>query len=157
MALVLGLFSIVAMAQNRAISGTLIDAETKEGVLQATVQLLKQDSTYIKGVLSDNNGHFKITAPSNGTYIVKVSSIGYKTLLKRVRIADGKDVPLGKISFKQDAIMLKGATVTGQAAKVVVKEDTFEYNASAYRTPEGSVVEELVKKLPGAKWTMTAR
>jgi len=151
MALVLGLFSIVAMAQNRAISGTLIDAETKEGVLQATVQLLKQDSTYIKGVLSDNNGHFKITAPSNGTYIVKVSSIGYKTLLKRVRIADGKDVPLGKISFKQDAIMLKGATVTGQAAKVVVKEDTFEYNASAYRTPEGSVVEELVKKLPGAQ------
>ena len=50
-----------------------------------------------------------------------------------------------------DAIMLKGATVTGQAAKVTLKEDTFVYNASAYRTPEGSVVEELVKKLPGAQ------
>ena len=47
--------------------------------------------------------------------------------------------------------MLKGATVTGQAAKVTLKEDTFVYNASAYRTPEGSVVEELVKKLPGAQ------
>lgn len=47
--------------------------------------------------------------------------------------------------------MLKGATVVGQAARVTVKEDTFVYNASAYRTPEGSVVEELVKRLPGAQ------
>ena len=32
-----------------------------------------------------------------------------------------------------------------------LKEDTFVYNASAYRTPEGSVIEELVRKLPGAQ------
>ncbi len=32
-----------------------------------------------------------------------------------------------------------------------VEEDTFIYNAAAYRTPEGSVVEELVKRLPGAQ------
>lgn len=47
--------------------------------------------------------------------------------------------------------MLKGATVIGQAPPVTVQEDTFVYNASAYRTPEGSVVEELIKKLPGAQ------
>ena len=47
--------------------------------------------------------------------------------------------------------MLKGTTVTGNASKVIVKADTFIYNASAYRTPEGSVVEELVKRLPGAQ------
>ena len=35
--------------------------------------------------------------------------------------------------------------------KVTVKEDTFVYNSAAYRTPEGSVVEELVKRLPGAQ------
>lgn len=149
--LILCLTAFAAMAQNRIISGTLTDSETKEGVLQATVQLLKQDSTYIKGVLSDNDGRFKITAPSNGTYIIKVSSVGYKTFFKRVKIANNGNVALGQIKFSQDAIMLKGATVTGHAAKVVVKEDTFEYNASAYRTPEGSVVEELVKKLPGAQ------
>ena len=32
-----------------------------------------------------------------------------------------------------------------------LKEDTFVYNSAAYRTPEGSVVEELVKRLPGAE------
>jgi hypothetical protein len=47
--------------------------------------------------------------------------------------------------------MLKGATVVGQAAKVTLKEDTFVYNSSAYRTPEGSTIEELVKRLPGAQ------
>lgn len=50
---------------------------------------------------------------------------------------------MGKISFGADAVMLKGATILGQAAKVTLKEDTFVYNASAYRTPEGSVVEGL--------------
>lgn len=151
MMLVLLCAMVTATAQNRTISGTITDNDTKEGVLQVTVQLLKQDSTYIKGVLSDNNGKFRISAPSNGTYILKMSSIGYKTLTRRIQIADNKNVALGTVNFKPDAIMLKGATITGQAAKVTLKEDTFEYNASAYRTPEGSVVEELVKKLPGAQ------
>lgn len=149
--LVLILLAIAVQAQTRTISGTLTDSDTEEGVLQATVQLLKQDSTYIKGVLSDNDGRFRISAPSNGTYILKVTSIGYKTFTKRVRVVGDKNVTLGKVSFRPDAIMLKGATIMGHAAKVTLKEDTFEYNASAYRTPEGSVVEELVKKLPGAQ------
>ena len=34
-----------AMAQNKAITGTLTDKDTNEGVIQATVQLLKQDSS----------------------------------------------------------------------------------------------------------------
>ena len=50
-----------------------------------------------------------------------------------------------------DAVMLKEVIANGVAAKVIVKEDTFIYNAAAYRTPEGSVIEELVKRLPGAQ------
>ena len=58
---------------------------------------------------------------------------------------------MGTLELKPDAIMLKNTVVTGNASKVIVKADTFIYNASAYRTPEGSVVEELVKRLPGAQ------
>ena len=50
-----------------------------------------------------------------------------------------------------DAIMLSAVTATGHAPKVVLKEDTFVYNSSAYRVAEGSAIEELVKKLPGAQ------
>lgn len=148
----LALFAITLVyAQELKITGTLVDRDTREGVMLATVQLLKADSTYITGVLSDDNGRFAVKAPAAGQYILKVSSVGYVTLMKNVKVSGKSTLALGNIEFGADAIMLKGATVVGQAARVTVKEDTFVYNASAYRTPEGSVVEELVKRLPGAQ------
>lgn len=143
--------SICVFSQGIKITGKLIDHDTKDGVMMVTVQMLKSDSTYIKGVLSDEKGNFEIEAPKNGKYILKFTSIGYVTLTKSVSVSAGKDVALGNIVFSTDAIMLKEATVIGQAPPVTVQEDTFVYNASAYRTPEGSVIEELVKKLPGAQ------
>lgn len=150
--LLLLVFSAVltAMAQ-RTISGTIIDRDTKDGVMQATVSLLKSDSTFVKGVISDTNGKFSIAAPSNGKFILKITSVAYKTLFKPLTVSEGKDLPLGNVVLSADAIMLKEAVATGTASKVVVKADTFVYNAAAYHTPEGSVVEELVKRLPGAQ------
>lgn len=138
-------------AQDLKISGRLIDRETKERLMLVTVNLLKTDSTYIKGVLSDEDGAFSIEAPAEGSYILKFTSIGYTTLTRKVNITSKSDLSLGNIPLKADAIMLKETVVVGQAAKVTLNEDTFVYNASAYRTPEGSVVEELVKRLPGAQ------
>ena len=143
--------SMAASAQGIKITGTLVDRDTKEGVMLATVQMLKPDSTYVSGVLSDEKGNFSIEASATGSYILKFTSVGYTPLTKTVKVDGKKDIALGKITFNADAIMLKGATVVGQAARVTVQEDTFVYNASAYRTPEGSVVEELVKRLPGAQ------
>lgn len=147
------ILSTVAMAQTqeRRISGTIIDSQTKEAVPMVTIQLLKTDSSFVVGGLSGDNGRFSIKAPNNGQFILKISSVGYKTLTQSISIKQGNNVALGNLSFHPDAIMLKEATVTAQANKVVVKEDTFEYNASAYRTPEGSTIEELVKRLPGAQ------
>ena len=143
--------SALTFAQSRKISGKLSDKETGESVIQATVQLLKTDSSFVKGTLSNMNGEFSMTAPSNGKYILKINSIGYKSIVKDITISGGKDVSLGSMSMGPDAIMLKGVVATGQASKVTVREDTFVYNAEAFRLPEGSVLEELVKKLPGAE------
>ena len=142
--------SIQVIAQ-RNISGKVIESDSQEPVAQTTVRLLKSDSTMVTGSLTNLDGIFRVKAPANGNYIVQVTCVGFKPYTKNVKISADKDIALGTIELKPDAIMLKGATVTGQAAKVTLKEDTFVYNASAYRTPEGSVVEELVKKLPGAQ------
>lgn len=142
--------SMVAIAQ-RNITGTIVDKETNENVMQATVALLKKDSTFVKGVISDIEGRFSISAPSNGTYLLKVTSVAYKTSYTNVTISDGRSRNIGVIALSPDAIVLKEAIVTGQAARVTLKEDTFVYNAAAYHTPEGSVVEELIKRLPGAQ------
>ena len=140
--------AMLAMAQ-RAITGTTVESDSQEPLPQATVKLLKTDSTLVKGVLTNINGVFKITAPSDGRYILRVSCVGFKNYTKRITVSGGKDVALGKINMSADAIMLKGATVTANVAKVQAKGDTLEYNAAAYRTPEGSAIEELVKRLPG--------
>ena len=55
------------------------------------------------------------------------------------------------LAIVPDAVMLSEAVITGTAPEVTVKEDTLEYNSTAYRTPEGAMLEELVKKLPGAE------
>ena len=140
--------AMFAMAQ-RAITGTTVESDSQEPLPQATVKLLKTDSTLVKGVLTNVNGVFKITAPSDGRYILRVSCVGFKNYTKRITVSGGKDVALGKINMSADAIMLQGATVTANVAKVQAKGDTLEYNAAAYRTPEGSAIEELVKRLPG--------
>lgn len=142
--------TLAALAQ-RNVTGKVIEAETNEPLAMTTVKLLKTDSTMAKGGLTATNGSFSIAAPADGKYILQVTCIGFKTYHKNITISGGKNMPLGTISMEPDAIMLKGATVTGRALKVTTREDTFVYNAAAYRTPEGSVVEELIKRLPGAK------
>ena len=142
--------TISAFAQ-RSITGKIVEGDSKEPMAMTTVQLLRQDSTVAAGVLTAENGNFKVKAPADGRYILKVTSVGFKSYIKNLTVDGGKDVPLGTIEMAMDAIMLKGAVATGHAAKVTTKEDTFVYNAAAYRTPEGSVVEELVKRLPGAQ------
>lgn len=106
------LATVSAQAQERSISGSLTDRDTKEPVMQATVQLLKTDSTFITGSLSNEEGKFSITAPENGKYLVKISGVGYKPIVKNVNIQDDKNVDLGSLTFGSDAIMLKGVTAT---------------------------------------------
>lgn len=141
---------IQAMAQ-RNITGKVLESDSQEPVAQTTVRLLKTDSTLVTGSLTNLDGLFRVKAPSAGNFIVQITCVGFKPYTKNVKVTADKDIALGTINLDPDAIMLKGAIVTGQAAKVTLKEDTFVYNASAYRTPEGSVIEELVRKLPGAQ------
>lgn len=145
------MISVGAMAQKREISGLLIDRDSKESVPMATVQLLKMDSTFVAGTVTNDSGKFVLQAPANERYILKISSVGYRAAVRRIQMQADHDLNMGVMRLGSDAVMLKEATVTAQAMKVTVKEDTFVYNSAAYRTPEGSTIEELVKRLPGAQ------
>ena len=145
------LISVAASAQKREISGTLLDRTTKDAIPLVTVQLLKLDSTFVAGTVSTDSGRFVVNAPANERYLLRFTSVGYQSLVRNVQIAEDHNVDMGKVTMLADAIMLKGAQITAQAQKVVLKEDTFIYNSAAYRTPEGSTIEELVKRLPGAQ------
>ena len=142
--------AVLSVSAQRMVTGKVIEQETQDAVIQATASVLSGEKVVSNGV-TNTDGAFRIKAPSDGTYTLKITYVGFKTYTKKFTIKNGKDYHAGTITLSPDAIMLKGATVTARASKVTLKADTFVYNAAAFRTPEGSVVEELVKRLPGAE------
>jgi len=152
--LLIGLGTTMLLAQSGkvTVSGSVFDKEDNSPVMQATVQLLSlPDSTMVTGNVTNNNGRFNLSVKP-GKYVLKVSFVGYLTYMKDYRVTGSKPtLNVGKIALASDAIMLSEATVVAEAPQVTVSGDTLGYNASAYRTPEGAMLEELVKKIPGAE------
>lgn len=154
MTLCFGMHDASAQDYNRwlTISGQLLDAEFREPMMQATVQLFTTtDSTFVGGTVSDDKGIFIVQAPSNGTYKLKITSVGFQTIEREVTLRRNQNQELGALIMSSDAVMLKETVVTGRAAQVIAKKDTLVYNPDAYRTPEGSPIEELIKRMPGAE------
>lgn len=153
--LLLMCIAAVAFSQNKTITveGKVIDKETNEPVEMATIQLLSlPDSTQAAGMVSNRNGYFSLPKVKAGKYLLKISFIGYHTNELPLTLSDkAPDKNVGTISLETDAVMLKEAVITAEAPQVSVVEDTIMFNTSAYRTPEGAMLEELVKKLPGAE------
>ena len=160
LALLVGISSVCLSAQNRGqqsrtrgtVSGTVIDKEDNSAVMSATVQLLSlPDSTMVTGNVTNTNGYFSLSARP-GKYVLKISFVGYLSYLKEIQLTSAKpSLNVGKVLLGSDAVMLKEAVITAEAPQVTVSGDTLGYSASAYRTSEGAMLEELVKKLPGAE------
>jgi len=154
--LVLCLFSILSLKAQTGrtlVTGKVIDNTTKTPVEQAAIRILSlPDSAFVTGVSSKKDGSFSVSNLKKGRYVMKISFIGNAPIAKSFQITSAKPtVSFGQINLMPDAVMLKGAVVTAEAPPVTVVEDTMVYNASAYRTQEGAMLEELVKKLPGAE------
>ena len=146
--------NVAAQSEDRGltVSGSVQDADLKEPMIQATVQLFRQrDSTFVGGTVTDIRGNFSLEAPANGIYRLKISSVGYQPIQREVTLRRNQSMDLGTLLISPDAVILKEAVVTGRAAQVIVKKDTLVYNPDAYRTPEGSPIEELIKRMPGAE------
>ena len=134
------------------IRGQLLDADLKEPMIQATIQLfLAADSTFVGGTVTNEKGNFYVEAPSSGTYRLRISSLGYVTIEREITLRRNEHQDLGNLLMEPESIMLQEAVITGRAAQVIVRKDTLVYNPEAFRTPEGSPIEELIKRIPGAE------
>lgn len=141
-----------ARAQQYVVAGTAVDSKSKNPVGYATAALLKPDSTAVMASGTDDDGLFRLTAKEPGKYIVKLSYIGYSPVTRNVELTEENDsVNVGTLTLASNDNVLRSATVTAAAARVEQKGDTTMFNASAYRVPEGSTLESLVKQLPGVE------
>ena len=144
----------MAPAQDRKVrvTGDVTDYETAEAVMTATIQLLAlPDSTFQSGATTDMKGRFEIEGRLPlGNYTVKVSFVGYGDAYRNFTVTEKtRRVQLDSIRLKTDALLLKEAVIEAQMAQVQVSEDTVIFNAETFRVAEGSMLEELIRKLPG--------
>lgn len=153
--LLLALMGTSVMAQSKFnVSGVILEDETNEVVISATVRILSlPDSTMVGGAATGTDGSFNIKGVKKGKYVTKITYVGYQDRLMPLDLTDqkDKDVNIGYIHITPDSKLLKEAKVTANVAQVQVSGDSIVYNAAAYRVAEGSVLEDLVKKLPGAQ------
>ena len=130
----------MVMGQKITVSGLIMDGSTNETMPGATIVLLQpKDSTQASGALSKEDGKFTLPAVKAGSYIMRISYVGYLTQYKNLTLNKAnKDINVGTFTLQEDSKMLKETEVVARLAQVEMKEDTFVYNADAFRLPEGS-------------------
>ena len=152
------LFPITLFAQQSVdVTGkTLVVSNNGEGqeVLPYTNILVLEagDSTLVKGVMSDAGGNFRLSfhAKKESPYLLKVSYIGMKPEFRALNTGKTK-IHVGNIVLTE-GLELSEVVVTAPIKEVELVGDTTVINADAYRIPEGSNLEELVKKIPGLEY-----
>ena len=151
LSLMLSLVATAMVAQKCVILGTVKNAETGTALPYATTSVVENDKV-ISAMTSKTDGAFNLTIKKTGKFTLKVSYIGYDSKSQTITITDKTDtLRVGTITLTPHEDLLGTAVVTGTAAKVEQKEDTTVFNAAAYRVPEGSTLEVLIKQLPGAE------
>ena len=144
-------FSVTAAAQSgNTVTLSLSDASSGDAVGYATVSLslpkAKSPSNY---ALSDDKGKVTISGVKKGSYTLKAEILGYKTVIRQITVNGSLNV--GDIKMQVDTKVLEAAKVSATGNAIIVKKDTIEYNASSFKTNDNSMLEDLLKKLPGVE------
>ncbi len=145
-------FSILFLSlfsQNAVVTGILKDSKDNTTLIGASAILLHTtDSSLYKGNTSDMDGMFIITQVKKGSYIFKISYLGYTDYFQRIDVI-GDTLRLPEIHLKSSSQQLKDVVISTTAPTAVQKGDTTQYNASSYKTNPDANAEDLVTKMAG--------
>ncbi|MBC7827486.1 MAG: outer membrane beta-barrel protein [Chitinophagaceae bacterium] len=147
-------FAATSFAQNNgSIRGNLVDTALKQSIPDVTITILHaNDSSLVTFGRSDKTGFFNIRYLSKGNYRLLATHIGYRHYSKYFEITDDKkEIDAGFISLNNKTSFLEEVTINREKPPVVFKNDTIEFNAGSFKTKPNSVVEDLLKKLPGVQ------
>ena len=135
------------------VTGFVKDSEDGEALVRATIQVMTEDTTkMVTGGVTNTLGGYTLKNVEEGTYIVKISYLGYHNFTRKITIKNGETIHnVGTTLLIPNTIIIEGAVVEAALPQMEVREDTLIFNADAFKVPEGSVLEDLVKKLPGAE------
>ncbi len=145
------LFAIgsVSAQQKGKLSATIIDSESKEGVMGAVVEVASTANPDDKKYYTTGyGGKLEIPALNYGEYTMIVTFLGYNDLEMTFKVSSATQ-NLGKIEMSESSTRI--ATVVKEVKSMRTSQygDTLSYNAGAFKVASDADVEGLLKKMPG--------
>ncbi|MBM6991779.1 MAG: outer membrane beta-barrel protein [Prevotella sp.] len=144
----------------RHLTGRVIDPNSDEAIPGVTVELLQaSDSSLIRSVVTADKEFFgrkmafyDIDVDNNTTYILRFSMVGFKIIYKRVDVRMAERVNeqfVDDVRLEEDSKVLDEVVVKATKIKMVMKGDTVVYDASAFSLSQGSMLDALIRQMPG--------
>lgn len=146
----LSFFILIGFQLNaQKITGIIQDSKNQTQEF-ATVLLMKaQDTSLIKGAITDEKGQFEIEGITAGKYIVNVSIVGFKNYISPIFEVLNSDITLDPIQLKTLDQELQTVTVTARKPMIEVKADRTVFNVENSPNATGLSALELLRKSPG--------
>ena len=144
------LFLLAASFATKAqVKGTVVDSASKKPIDKAVIGLVVKDKPADTSyTFTNEKGEFSFDIVPSSNFSVVITNSGYAPVARFVPVKQPeKTISIGTVILVQRAKMMDEVTVV--SAPITIKEDTVEYRADAFKTKEGAVVEDLLKKLPG--------
>jgi len=145
--------SIYASAQNHGnIKAIVLDSVNKQPISFATIAILKiKDSSLVSYTITDKTGAFTLrNLGINEASRLLISHVGYQSMRLNLSFKKAEQMTdLGQLFLSPK--ILEEVTIKGERVPVIMKKDTIEFNAEAFKVRPNAVVEDLLKKLPGVQ------
>lgn len=152
-------------ANNITIYGDIQEGFLKTQLQNAKVSILNADSTIIieklplteisnTGNRSGFSRYFAEVPPIKGTYLIRAMLDGYGEEWQKIEVndPDKKEISVPTIyMFRKQNIELDEVTVKATRIKMLWRGDTIVYDATAFNLPDGSMLDNLIRQLPGAE------
>lgn len=128
------------MAQN--ITGKVMNTKGEPLAFANVVLLNRTDSAFVKGAVSGEDGNFVIDSSCNGR-IIKVTSVGYKTICK-----DCTGENMGIIKMEEDSKMLGEVVVKSSLPKTILKNGGMTTTVAGSVLEKAGTMEHLLDRIP---------
>ena len=130
--------------QAQTVSGRLVDEESRPMAFANVVILSPEDSSYVTGTVSREDGTFSLNNSSGQERLLRVSSVGYVTIYKRCSGGD-----MGVIGMKTDENVLGEVVVKSQLPVTRLGDEGLLTNVEGSVLSRMGTANDVLARIPG--------
>ena len=130
--------------------GVLRDAKTDELMPYVNLAVLDSvDNEFVKGGISNMEGVFEITDVPQGSFVLRVSAIGYENYLHPFKVTNNTN--LGTLRINPGVTSLGEVTVAAERPLYAMEGEKLIYNVSEDPSIQTGTTEDALQNAPGVE------